>query len=315
VKSLAILLSLVLFGLSDEALGATTAGAPICQDPNPAIVGNRQGTNLILDWQDTVCLEHIDRVARIIRLISELNLNERPTFSQYLMNRVLLPSHFRADIPLLRIVFPERSFFDTARSEIRPEARNVLLLMAAALRREIPDVAVFIVGHTDNRGGDEYNRLLSIARANSVASELNRIGVGEVALWRIGFGEAVPLVPNDSPENMAINRRVEFIIGARTEAVATWLARQCPEPIDAGAVQCRRAAPRHEFEAINVTPRSGLSVQPHAPAPHRLPPLRGRGQALPAPANPQLRIGEVGRPRIVIDLQVRQYRIPALNPL
>jgi outer membrane protein OmpA-like peptidoglycan-associated protein len=250
------------------------------------------------------------------RLIAELNLQERPTFSEYLLSRTLLPPQFRADVPLLRIVFPEHSFFDTAQSTIRPESLGALVLMAAMLRREIPDVAVFVVGHTDNRGGEDYNRSLSIARANAVASELGRIGVGEVALWRIGFGEAVPLLPNDSPANMAINRRVEFIIGARTEAVATWLARQCPDLVDSRVARCRTAERAPPFVAINVTSRSGLSVQPPASPRRRLPPVGRRGQSLPAPGGLQERIGEVGaRPRIVIDLHVRQYRIPALNPL
>lgn len=313
VRLFLISLALALSGLGGWS-GEARAAASICQDPDPVVVGVRQGQHLVLDWRDSVCLEHSDRVARMTRLISEMNLRERPTFSEYLLSRDLLPAQFRRDIPLLRIVFPEHSFFDTAQSRIRPEALNALYLMAAALSREIPDVAVFVVGHTDNRGGDDYNRGLSIDRANAVASELNRIGVGDVALWRIGFGEAVPLLPNDSPANMAVNRRVEFIIGARTEAVATWLARQCPELVDTRAVRCR-TADRTEHVAINVGPRTGLA-QPSVSPGRRLPPLGRRSQQAPAPEGSRERVGAVGaRPRIVIELHVRQYRIPAPDPL
>lgn len=214
------------------AAGSTDARAAPCRDA-PAVGRTVAGPNggppiQILGWQDTVCLEHQDRVRRIQRLAEMLPPDERPIFREYLLPRDRLPEGFTSSMPLLRIIFPERSFFDTARSEIRPEAQMALALIAASLRREVPDVAVFVAGHTDSRGEEDYNYNLSVERADSVARRLATLGVGGVALWRVGFGETVPLEPNDTTEGLAFNRRVEFVIGARTEPVATWLSEQTP---------------------------------------------------------------------------------------
>ena len=69
-----------------------------------------------------------------------------------------------------------------------------------------------IVGHTDNQGSDAYNMDLSLRRANSVKRYLVGKGVLETSITTEGKGETMPLVPNDTKENRATNRRVEFII-------------------------------------------------------------------------------------------------------
>jgi len=295
--------------------GAMQLDAPICRDAPPQHAISHGNGIIELDWQDTVCLEHADRAVRMARLADRLGLPDRPIVTQFLLDRRLLPPVFRGDVPLLRIVFPERSFFDTARAEIRPEALDALRLIAESLRREVPDVAVFVAGHTDDRGGDDYNHNLSVARANAVAALLNGMGVGGVALWRVGFGEAVPLRPNDSAENMAVNRRVEFIIGARAEAVATWLARQqpdlCTERGDSG--RClRRPVARREFVAIPVTVRTlGLAT----PRGARIAAPGQSRRSMAELVGPGARIAAAPRTRIVIDLQVRMHRIDTLDPL
>lgn len=306
--------------------GAIQFDAPICRDPPPQRAISHGNGIVELDWPDTICLEHADRAIRMARLAERLGLSDRPIVTQFLVERRLLPPVFRGDVPLLRIVFPERSFFDTARSEIRPEALDALRLIAESLRREVPDVAVFVAGHTDDRGGEDYNHNLSVARANAVAAHLNGIGVGGVALWRVGFGEAVPLRPNDSPDNMAVNRRVEFIFGARAEAVATWLARQqpalCTERGDSG--RClRRPVVRREFVAVPVTPRFGLagpaasprrSVGPRPARGQSVAGLVGPGGSVGAPERTRIALGPARSPRIVINLRESNLRIEAPQP-
>ena len=114
------------------------------------------------------------------------------------------------DVPLLRVVFPERVFFDTAQWNLRPDAISVIDVVAESLRREPPDVAVFVAGHADSRGSRAYNFDLSLKRANAVSEALVRRGVGQAAIWRIGFGEAVPLRSNATTAGMALKpaRRV-----------------------------------------------------------------------------------------------------------
>ncbi|MEC7267225.1 MAG: DUF5723 family protein [Bacteroidota bacterium] len=69
-----------------------------------------------------------------------------------------------------------------------------------------------IEGHTDDVGTESMNTILSQNRAQAVANYLIEKGIEETRLEVEGYGETKPVVPNDSPENRAINRRVELTI-------------------------------------------------------------------------------------------------------
>ena len=81
-----------------------------------------------------------------------------------------------------------------------------------AILKKYPDVKVSINGYTDSDGNDSYNKTLSQKRVDEVKAELVKIGIKAGRLKAVGYGEANPLVPNDSKENKAKNRRVEFKI-------------------------------------------------------------------------------------------------------
>ena len=69
-----------------------------------------------------------------------------------------------------------------------------------------------IVGHTDSDGAAEANLRLSRSRAEAVAKALVARGVDPARLHTVGHGESRPRVPNSSPANKALNRRIEFAI-------------------------------------------------------------------------------------------------------
>ena len=73
-----------------------------------------------------------------------------------------------------------------------------------------PRIWLEIQGHTDNIGTEELNLKLSESRANSVMDELLKRGIEPKRLRTHGFGYSAPLVPNDSDENRARNRRTQF---------------------------------------------------------------------------------------------------------
>ncbi|WP_420316587.1 OmpA family protein [Ekhidna sp.] len=71
---------------------------------------------------------------------------------------------------------------------------------------------VEISAHTDNAGPEKYNLQLSNLRANSVLQYLQDNAINKDRLEAVGYGESLPRFPNDTEENMAKNRRVEFKI-------------------------------------------------------------------------------------------------------
>lgn len=178
----------------------------------------------LLDWRETARLEHDDRKLRFTRLAREGKI-PTPLFLETQVDATRIPG-LGARLPVLRLVYPDAVFFDTGSHELKPSMHATIAAFASAMRGDVPDAAVFVVGHTDARGGDDYNYRLSVNRAETVARELYRLGIGQTRLWRIGFGEAVPIAPNDSAVNMGRNRRVEFIFAAKAEAVALWLSQQ-----------------------------------------------------------------------------------------
>jgi outer membrane protein OmpA-like peptidoglycan-associated protein len=73
-----------------------------------------------------------------------------------------------------------------------------------------PTLKIEIGGHTDDIGPDAANLTLSERRAASVLAYLTGKGVAADRLQAKGYGETMPLVPNDSAENRSQNRRIEF---------------------------------------------------------------------------------------------------------
>lgn len=71
---------------------------------------------------------------------------------------------------------------------------------------------VEVTAHTDDSGAPEYNLKLSNLRANSVLQYLEDKSIERERLVARGYGESAPKYPNDTEENRAKNRRVEFTI-------------------------------------------------------------------------------------------------------
>lgn len=186
----------------------------------PAMVGTVQS------WQAFANLEHCDRMKRLRRLSQALPFEQQPRFYETIVPAWRLPAEFGADMPVLRVVFPERSFFDTAEAALRPEAVEIMAIIAASLRREPTDIALFVAGHTDRRGGENYNDSLSIDRADEVARAIYRRGVNFSTIWRIGFGEDMPLFGGNAETDFSRNRRIEFLFASRPEIISAWLADQ-----------------------------------------------------------------------------------------
>lgn len=113
------------------------------------------------------------------------------------------------------ITLNDRVLFDFDRSEIRPDAADVLDTLARALGGTRAR-AVEIGGHTDAKGTDAYNQALSERRAAAVLAALWARGL-DVEAEAIGYGETRPVAPNavlgqDNPGGRQLNRRVEILV-------------------------------------------------------------------------------------------------------
>ncbi len=71
---------------------------------------------------------------------------------------------------------------------------------------------VHIVGHTDWRGSDSYNMVLSKKRASSVKNALIEYGVSPSRITSTGKGESEPIADNKTARGMALNRRIEVTL-------------------------------------------------------------------------------------------------------
>jgi outer membrane protein OmpA-like peptidoglycan-associated protein len=107
----------------------------------------------------------------------------------------------------------KRMNFPTGKAEI-PETSKLLLSKVAAIIKKLDAETVTVQGHTDSVGSDTVNQKLSTERAKAVASYLNSFR-GGYKIQYIGYGEAYPLVSNETAAGRAVNRRVDLVVSVK----------------------------------------------------------------------------------------------------
>lgn len=119
----------------------------------------------------------------------------------------------------IKVEFNEKILFAFSKSDLSDSAKMNLDKLATALKN-YPNTNIEIQGHTDSRGTEEYNMGLSLRRANAVRDYLVSQGIDGSRMTVKGYGESAPAYSNDTPEGMAQNRRVEFLITANDKMKA-----------------------------------------------------------------------------------------------
>lgn len=105
--------------------------------------------------------------------------------------------------------------FESGKAELKDSAR-VIFNNLTELFRQHPDYSIAIRGHTDDLSIDTErfpsNWELSAIRATTVLRFFIGQGLDPERMSATGYADFIPLLPNDSIENRATNRRVEFVL-------------------------------------------------------------------------------------------------------
>lgn len=134
------------------------------------------------------------------------------------MKRVLGDAEVRREGEGIVIEFREKVLFAFDRSDLNASAKANLDKLANVLKK-YPDTNIEILGHTDDKGSDDYNQSLSQRRATEASAYLRNVGISAARVTTRGMGESDPKASNETEAGRADNRRVEFVITANQKMV------------------------------------------------------------------------------------------------
>ncbi|MEO1601749.1 MAG: OmpA family protein [Pseudomonadota bacterium] len=101
--------------------------------------------------------------------------------------------------------------FEPGGSRLAAASEPALAALVAVLEAD-PDLAIVVVGHTDNQGSLDLNRRLSQERAAAVRAALIERGVASERVTAEGVGFLAPLTSNATEDGRAVNRRVDVVV-------------------------------------------------------------------------------------------------------
>ncbi|WP_427912223.1 peptidoglycan-associated lipoprotein Pal [Ramlibacter sp. MMS24-I3-19] len=101
-------------------------------------------------------------------------------------------------------------YFDYDSFDLKPESQSVIEAHARFLRANAQR-KVSLEGHTDERGGREYNLALGQKRAEAVRRALSLLGVADAQMEAVSFGKEKPAATGSDEAAWAQNRRVEIV--------------------------------------------------------------------------------------------------------
>ncbi|WP_457322682.1 peptidoglycan-associated lipoprotein Pal [Roseateles sp. P5_E11] len=131
---------------------------------------------------------------------------QQPTTAQTAVPTVDLFSQYTQEVNkgANRVVY-----FDYDSDVVKEEYRPLVDLHAKRLNAN-KRAALNLEGHTDERGGREYNLALGQRRAEAVAKSLTLLGVGAAQVEAVSYGKERPAAQGSGEEVWAKNRRVEL---------------------------------------------------------------------------------------------------------
>ena len=111
--------------------------------------------------------------------------------------------------PVVPITLDRVIYFDFDSYVVKDEFRPIVEAHAKLLKAN-PSAKEVAEGHTDERGGSEYNLALGQKRAEAVVQQMKVLGVGDSQLEAVSYGKERPAVDGHDEAAWAKNRRVEL---------------------------------------------------------------------------------------------------------
>ncbi|GIU50422.1 OmpA family protein [Shewanella sp. KT0246] len=152
----------------------------------------------------TYVIGYINGLSSELRIIEEnaLNTNRLTIDLDGLTDKIAQTGHVALDGLLFE--------FDS--DKLMPEAMDVVKVVAEYLKSH-PKQQFYVVGHTDDQGGQSYNKVLSEKRAKAVRSALiNDFNIKPTQVESTGLGEYAPVASNMNDAGKTQNRRVELVL-------------------------------------------------------------------------------------------------------
>jgi peptidoglycan-associated lipoprotein len=100
-------------------------------------------------------------------------------------------------------------YFDFDSYVVKDDYRGIVDTYAKALNADRKK-HLMVEGHTDERGGSEYNLALGQKRAEAVAKSLGLLGAGQAQVEAVSYGKERPAVQGNDEAAWAKNRRAEL---------------------------------------------------------------------------------------------------------
>jgi peptidoglycan-associated lipoprotein len=98
------------------------------------------------------------------------------------------------------------------KANLSDNAKDILQNMVNQLKADNKNVYIEVQGHTDSKGGPDYNMKLGEERADAVRRYLSEEGIPLHRINTISYGETRPIADNHTKEGRSTNRRVVIVV-------------------------------------------------------------------------------------------------------
>lgn len=193
-------------------------------ETNSSLYSIQEGTviskNSKAKMNETLAKVDPDKLAQARTLEDSVNLAVEYNLKQNITESTIdgEEDDVRIDIDqtVVMISVSDKLLFNTGSYRINSKAEPLLKKLSEVINSE-PSLQVMIEGHTDPRTIQtavlQDNWDLSVKRATSIVRTLqNDFGVAPEKMIAAGRASYMPIVTNDTPENMAINRRTRIVL-------------------------------------------------------------------------------------------------------